>query len=228
MYTLPREGSPVATQTTPPIADLDLAEVDLFDLRWHGDGPPHELFARMRREAPMRWNPLPDGSGCWTVMRHGDVTLCESRAICTYIDRVFDGPPLIPADAAAAARIEQWISIVCTAVDPLFLRQYFAAYLFPGTPDGSPNRSVIDAVVPKMEPIFGVLDRAVAATGHLAGASFTLADAYLTPILHYMERHPESRALLTKAANLKPYLERMRTRPSIAQTTPAVAPGGRR
>ncbi len=55
------------------IDDLDLAEVDLFDLRWHRDGPPHELFARMRREAPVRWNPLPDGSGCWTVMRHADV-----------------------------------------------------------------------------------------------------------------------------------------------------------
>ena len=31
------------------------------------------------------------------VMRHGDVTLCESKAIATYIDRVFDGPKVIPA-----------------------------------------------------------------------------------------------------------------------------------
>jgi len=30
------------------------------------------------------------------VMRHGDVTLCESKAIATYIDRVFDGPKVIP------------------------------------------------------------------------------------------------------------------------------------
>src|ERR1700691_276630 len=104
------------------------------------------------------------------ALRHGDVTLCESRAICTYIDRAFDGPPLLPADPAAAARIEQWISIVGGAVDQLFLRQYFAAYLFPGTPDGSPNRAVIDAVLPKMEPMFAMLDRAVAATGHLAGS----------------------------------------------------------
>src|SRR5436190_24254094 len=30
------------------------------------------------------------------VMRHGDVTLCESKAIATYIDRMFDGPKVIP------------------------------------------------------------------------------------------------------------------------------------
>src|SRR5271169_4317490 len=61
------------------------------------------------------------------AMRHGDVTLCESRAICFYIDRVFPGPALTPADAVTAARVEQWVSIVNTSVDPVFLRQYFGA-----------------------------------------------------------------------------------------------------
>src|SRR5579864_2963809 len=32
------------------------------------------------------------------VMRHGEVTLCESRAICSYIDNAFDGPKLVPTD----------------------------------------------------------------------------------------------------------------------------------
>jgi glutathione S-transferase len=39
-------------------------------------------------------------------LRHGDVTLAESRAICLYIDRTFSGPPLVPADTAAAAQAE--------------------------------------------------------------------------------------------------------------------------
>ena len=30
------------------------------------------------------------------VMRHGEVTLAESRAICNYLERMFDGPPLVP------------------------------------------------------------------------------------------------------------------------------------
>lgn len=39
------------------------------------------------------------------VMRHGDVELFESKAIATYIDRTFEGPMLIPADAYGAARV---------------------------------------------------------------------------------------------------------------------------
>ena len=38
--------------------EIDLEQVDLTDPRWHEEGPPHELFARMRAEAPVRWNPL--------------------------------------------------------------------------------------------------------------------------------------------------------------------------
>src|SRR5215472_8695821 len=68
------------------------------------------------------------------AMRHGDVTLAESRAICCYIDRAFDGPPLVPADLVQAAQVEQWLSIVNTAIDPVWVRQYLGAYVFPSTP----------------------------------------------------------------------------------------------
>jgi cytochrome P450 len=59
---------------TATTADVDLARVDLTDYQWHADGPPHELFARMRAEAPVRWNPLPDGTGFWSLTRHADVS----------------------------------------------------------------------------------------------------------------------------------------------------------
>lgn len=163
--------------------------------------------------------------GKMPAMRHGNVTLCESRAICAYIDRAFDGPPLLPRDPAVAAKIEQWISIICTHLDPLWIRQYFAAYIFPGTSDGSPNRTRIDAALPVMEPQFARMNAAVAATGHLVGDSFTLADAYLTPILFYMNRLPESAALLERMLQLKAYFGRHITRSSVAQTIPTSPPG---
>jgi cytochrome P450 len=52
---------------------VDLASVDLMDVKWFADGPPHELFARMRAEAPVRWNPLPDGTGFWSLTRHAEI-----------------------------------------------------------------------------------------------------------------------------------------------------------
>jgi glutathione S-transferase len=159
------------------------------------------------------------------VMRHGDVTLAESRAICCYIDRAFAGPALLPADIAGAARVEQWISLVNTAIDPVWVRQYLAAYFFPGTQDGSPNRSVIEAALPKMQLQMATMDRAVAQTGHLVGSSFTLADMNFLPILHYMNRMPESGAMLAANRNLKNYLDRHAARPSMLSTTPSSAPG---
>ena len=159
------------------------------------------------------------------VMRHGDVTLAESRAICFYIDHAFAGPPLAPRDPVLGARTEEWISHVNTTIDPVLVRQYLAAYFFPRTADGCPNRAVIEAALPSMEKHFAVLARAVAKTGHLVGDSFTLADMNLLPILFFMEKAPESRAMLGRSANLKAYAERHQARASLKDTIPPPFPG---
>src|SRR5206468_5646858 len=129
-----------------------------------------------------------------------------------------------PAETAQAAEIEQWISIVNTTIDPVWMRQYIRGYVFPDTPDGAPNRPVIEAALPKMEKHFPVMDRAVA-SGYLAGDGFTLADMYLTPILYYMRRGPESAAMLDASVNLKAYLERNLARPCVQATMPPPLPG---
>jgi cholest-4-en-3-one 26-monooxygenase len=54
-------------------ADLDLAQVDLMNPAWFADGPPHELFARMRAETPVRWNATAQG-GFWSLTRHAEIT----------------------------------------------------------------------------------------------------------------------------------------------------------
>jgi glutathione S-transferase len=105
------------------------------------------------------------------------------------------------------------------------VRQYLAAYFFPRTPDGRPNRAAIDAGLPKMEEHFAVLDRAVAKTGHLVGDTFTLADMNLLPILFFMDKAPESRALLGRSKSLKAYSERHHARKSVKDTVPPPFPG---
>jgi glutathione S-transferase len=45
--------------------------------------------------------------GKMPVMRHGDVELFESKAIATYLDRCFSGPPLFPSEPLSAALAEQ-------------------------------------------------------------------------------------------------------------------------
>jgi glutathione S-transferase len=127
------------------------------------------------------------------VMRHGDLLLCESKAITTYIDKTFSGPKLIPDDARGTAEVEQWVSLVNTMIDPCLIRTYLFAYLIPRGAGGQPDRAAIDAVLPAMQQQIHVLDRAVASTGYLAGASFSLADIYLLPVLHLCPARPRGR-----------------------------------
>jgi cytochrome P450 len=58
-------------------ADVDLARVDLTDLDLFASGFPHEVFAALRRQAPVWWHRptehTPDGVGFWVVSRHADL-----------------------------------------------------------------------------------------------------------------------------------------------------------
>jgi glutathione S-transferase len=156
-------------------------------------------------------------------MRHGDVTLCESKAIATYIDRVFGGPKVIPEDPKLAAQVEQWVSLGNVEFDKLMIRQYVVGYAFPKEP-GKPDMKAIGEAAEKMKPQIAVLDRAVAGTGHLAGDGFTLADINILPMLFYVNRFEEGKALLAGAKNLSAYMERHFARPSFQKSKPPPPP----
>lgn len=155
------------------------------------------------------------------AMRHGQLTLAESWPIVAYLDRVFPGHPMIQAETTElTAEIEQWVSIVGTEVDWILVRKYVFAYAFPDTPDGSPDRAVIDKALPKMEALITMLDAKVAATGFLAAGRFTFADAHLLATLDAVRRFPEGASAIEAAPSLSSYLERHRVRPSVVRTDP--------
>ncbi len=153
-------------------------------------------------------------------LRHGDVELFESSAICRYIDENFDGPSLYPADAAGRAAAEQWISVVNSHMDRTLVRVYLLNYIFPKGEGGAPDRAAIDAALPDVEKELGILDRALSATGYLVGDSMTAADLNLAPILHYLTNTPEAGAMIAKSAGINKFLENMRGRASFAATEP--------
>jgi glutathione S-transferase len=157
-------------------------------------------------------------------MRHGDFELCESKAIATYLDLSFPGPKLIPTEPRHAALTEQWVSLVNTKMDGTLVRTYLLNYIFPKGSDGSPDRKVIDAVVPAVTQEIELLDRAVAKGGYLAGDSFTFADINLLPILAYLKNLPESGSAIASAKSLSAYFDRMAVRPSFQKTAPPPRP----
>ena len=162
--------------------------------------------------------------GRMPVLRHGDLELFESAAIALWLDKSFPAPFVFPQGAREAALCEQWVSLVNTTIDRTLIRTYLLCYLAPGTPDGTPNRAGIAAVMPEVERQVGVLDKAVAATGHLVGESFSYADINLMPILHRLGQFPEGGAALAAADTLAAYYQRHSQRPSFRKTDPPAGP----
>jgi glutathione S-transferase len=157
------------------------------------------------------------------ALRHGDFTVCETRAICAYVDRAFPGPSLIPSDPKLAAKVEEWLSLVLTVIDRAIIRDYLICYMFPDTPDGKPDRARIDAALPAMTKALDVIEKGCA-SGHLVGDSFTLADAFVTPILYYAGKGPESGVKVKGSPALSAYLAKMLDHPSVRDTIPPPFP----
>jgi glutathione S-transferase len=162
--------------------------------------------------------------GKMPVLRHGEVKLFESRAIAGYLDRSFAGPAVFPSDPYPAALVEQWVSLINTVMDRTLVRTYLYAYIAAKNSDGEPDRAVIDAVMPAVREQLGILDRAVARTGHLVDHQFTFADINLMPMLERVRLAPEGAEALTQTRNLSAYYEAHAVRPSFVATVPPPGP----
>jgi glutathione S-transferase len=131
---------------------------------------------------------------------------------------------LFPTEPRHAALTEQWVSLVNTRLDGTLIRTYLFAYIFPKTEDGKPDRKAIDAVTAALDAEIGLLDRAVAKGGYLAGDSFTYADINVMPILYYVRNFPEGAAAIAAGKSLSAYYDRLAARPSFTNTTPPPPP----
>lgn len=152
------------------------------------------------------------------VLHDGDFSLFETSAIVRYIDEAFDGPPLLPGTLVERARCEQWVSATSAYLYDTMSRRYVLQYLFPRGDGGRPDRGVIDAALKEMPVQLAALNRACERADFLAGNALSMADLFVAPILAYVERMPEGKALLAAAPALMRSQSRLRERASFTST----------
>lgn len=153
------------------------------------------------------------------VMRHGDVTLFESKAIATYIDRTFPGQKFIPDDTLEAAQVEQWVSYGNVKVDRWIMREFVVPSVFFDKTKG-PDTARIVAALPEIEKCCKALDDAVAPTGHLVGSRLTYADMNVVPMLSTLLQLPAGKDILAKYSSLSAYVAKLADLPSFKDTAP--------
>lgn len=179
----------------------------------------HNTLDALKSEAHRALHPF----GKIPAFRHGDKVLYETAAILRYVDEAFDGPSLQPADVYERARMSAWLSAAVDYLYDAFIRGCVLAYAFPAGPDGEPDRAVIDAAVPRMNDYAGIIDRTLDGRDWLVGASISLADLMVMPILVAAYNTPEGQAALKPCDNVGRLYQAMAERPSMKETDLAQA-----
>jgi glutathione S-transferase len=154
------------------------------------------------------------------VLEHGDFCLYETAAIVRYLDRVLSEPPLTPADARAAARMDQLMNVndwyLFAGVGSVI---GFQRIVGPRVLGLTPDEQAIAAALPKAQIVLDQLARELGTRPYFVGEQPTLADLLLAPQLQFLSQTPEWTPLTAKSANLCAWLERMGARPSMRATT---------
>lgn len=55
------------------MAVIDPSTIDIYDSTQYAEGVPHAKLAALRAQDPVHWHELPDGGGCWYLLKHADV-----------------------------------------------------------------------------------------------------------------------------------------------------------
>lgn len=157
--------------------------------------------------------------GLIPCLRHGDVTLYESKALATYIDKAFPGPKFIPEDALGAAKVEQWVSYGNVKIDRWVMREFVVQIVFADKEKG-PNQARIELALPEITKCLDVLEGQLSKTSHLVGNGLTFADMNVLPMLALLPNFPQSKAILAAHPKVEAYIARLSARPSFVDTAP--------
>lgn len=178
-----------------------LEETDIFN----GGDPPSSYFKRQP------FGKIP-------CLIHDDFCLYETVAITRYVDEMFPGSDLQPAELALRARMSQVISVLdAYAYRPMVWNVFVQRIVVPEE-GGQPDERIIFAALPIIDTVLTQLETWLGEDEFFAGCSMTLADLHGFPMLFYFAQTPEGVRLLEPRPRIQRWLNRMKERPSVQKT----------
>lgn len=167
----------------------------------------------LREPAFRRLNPF----GQVPVLDDEGVVIYESLAILEYLEERYPTPALLPADPAGRAQARQLMLAAGDYLAPPFKR--WLTRLF--TPEASWNRADQDAAAGEIAAHLDVLETLLGGREYLAADRFTLADIAYAPMVCELAAC-QLGALLESRPAVRAWVERLRARPAVRDTSPSV------
>jgi glutathione S-transferase len=141
------------------------------------------------------------------AFRHGEFELYETDAITAYINEAFDGPDLMPLGIHARARARQIMRLADGEIYRHLVWGVYVPWTNNETQDGLDRAGLV----------LGELQN-LATAPFIASDSFSLADAYVYPMLKYLSLVPEGMDCLSAHPRLLEWFDRTSVRESVVAT----------
>lgn len=184
--------------------EYDQVPVDIL----HGEG---------RSEEHLKRHPF----GKIPAFESNGVSLFETSAITELIEGENTGEPrFIPQDTIERARMRQWMDCIDDYTYPQVVGTLVWQRVVNPALEVPTDEDVVSEAMPDVRRHFGLFDRALGENPYLAGASLTLADLYLAPIMAYVSMTPEGEQLLGEHANVGRWWKEIQQRQSFIDTPP--------
>jgi glutathione S-transferase len=158
-------------------------------------------------------------NGLVPVIQDGDFTLWESNTICRYLAARQPHRTLLPEDAPARARVEQWMDWQATELNSAYR---YAFYGIVRKSPGHTDPAEISRSVADWNRCMRILDAHFAHGGQfVTGEYFTLADVVLGLATHRWLMSPVERPHLDAVHG---YYQRLSVRPAFRAHVDAAVP----
>ena len=175
-----------------------------FELKPRGLGDPDPEFCAA---SPFRKMP---------AMQDGEYRLCDSSAICHYLDAKYPDRPLIPSEPQARGKVVWFDEFADTILFGCGQKVFFNRVVAPRFLGRAGDESIAEAALrDELPPILDYLEKVVPGDGgFLVGESLTLADiAVASPFANF--QHLEVEIDSAKYPRTKRYVESVLGRPSF-------------
>jgi glutathione S-transferase len=148
---------------------------------------------------------------------HAGFRLYEAGAITRYVDEVFSGPALQPADAQCRAR-NQIISILDSYAFQTLVWDIYVERVSRPARGAAADEKKIAAALPKAGVCLSALSELMDASSWLAGPTISLADLHAAPMFALFRLAAEGQQLLCRQDRLIGWWNRVSIRPSFIRT----------
>ena len=145
------------------------------------------------------------------VLLDKDLILPETASICRYLDK---DKALQPDNSLNFARHDALCALISIDIDKVLVREYLLEFAFPKGENHSVRFDVVKERQLKVAATLSIIEKMLAEENALSAEQFTIADALLAPMLHYISCLPAGFNLLADYPKVEQYLANLMTRAS--------------